>query len=89
MNMRGGAFKLIVSATLALFSTSVFALDPTEQLSELSHTRWMAREGAPTNVQDIGQTNDGISTLGTLMPSARRVHSLLKFTSYFKGQSHL
>jgi signal transduction histidine kinase/ligand-binding sensor domain-containing protein len=64
MNMRGRAFRLIVSATLALFSTSVFALDPTEQLSELSHTEWTAREGAPANVAAIAQTSDGTLWLG-------------------------
>jgi signal transduction histidine kinase len=64
MDMRGTASRMVVSATLALFSTFAFALDPTEQLSELNHTAWTAREGAPTNVSVIAQTNDGSLWLG-------------------------
>jgi ligand-binding sensor domain-containing protein len=64
LDMRGRFARLVVSATLALFSTFAFALDPTEQLSELNHTAWTAREGAPTNVSVIAQTNDGSLWLG-------------------------
>jgi ligand-binding sensor domain-containing protein len=64
MDMRERASRMVVSATLAFFGTFAFALDPTEQLSELNHTAWTAREGAPTNVSVIAQTNDGSLWLG-------------------------
>ena len=40
------------------------ALDPTEHLSELHHTQWLARDGGPAQINDIAQTTDGYLWLG-------------------------
>ncbi len=48
-----------------LASTAAHAIDPTEVLSELHHTQWTTREGAPPNIYAIAQTKDGYLWLGT------------------------
>jgi signal transduction histidine kinase/ligand-binding sensor domain-containing protein len=48
-----------------LLSCRAFAIDPTEYLSELHHTQWTTREGAPGAISVIAQTSDGYLWLGT------------------------
>jgi signal transduction histidine kinase/ligand-binding sensor domain-containing protein len=40
-------------------SAPALAIDPTEGLSELTHTRWLTRDGAPSSVNALAQTTDG------------------------------
>ena len=47
-----------------LVTRAAFAIDPTESLTELNHTQWTARDGAPLDVQTIAQTTDGFLWLG-------------------------
>jgi ligand-binding sensor domain-containing protein/two-component sensor histidine kinase len=48
-----------------LASSSAFAIDPTEHLSELSHTQWTSREGVPSSPFKIVQTQDGYVWMGS------------------------
>jgi signal transduction histidine kinase/ligand-binding sensor domain-containing protein len=48
-----------------LTSPLAFALDPTEALSELVHTQWTTRQGAPEGINAIVQGADGYLWLGT------------------------
>jgi signal transduction histidine kinase/ligand-binding sensor domain-containing protein len=52
---------------LSLAITSIdtaFAIDPTESLSELSRTQWTSRDGAPANMWQLAQTQDGYLWVG-------------------------
>ena len=49
---------------LTFFSTKTNAIDPSETLSELHHTRWTAQEGVPAGVQCLAQSSDGYLWLG-------------------------
>ena len=40
-------------------SAPALAIDPTEGLSELHHTQWLTRDGAPSSVNALAQTTDG------------------------------
>jgi signal transduction histidine kinase/ligand-binding sensor domain-containing protein len=42
-----------------------FAIDPSEYLSELHHTQWTTREGAPAGINALTQTKDGYLWLAT------------------------
>jgi signal transduction histidine kinase/ligand-binding sensor domain-containing protein len=53
------SFFLVCLAALLAFSRLAFAIDPTEYLSELHHTQWTTREGAPPGVSALAQTQDG------------------------------
>jgi signal transduction histidine kinase/ligand-binding sensor domain-containing protein len=46
-------------------SPRVLAVDPTETLSELHHTQWTTREGAPPSVNALVQSKSGYLWLGT------------------------
>jgi len=52
-------------AVALLVSHSANAIDPTEYLSELHHTQWTAREGAPGAIAALAQTKDGYLWLAT------------------------
>jgi signal transduction histidine kinase/ligand-binding sensor domain-containing protein len=55
-----------LACTVSLFlSSGALAMDPTEYLSELHHTEWTTREGAPGQISAIAQTSDGYLWLGT------------------------
>jgi signal transduction histidine kinase/ligand-binding sensor domain-containing protein len=43
----------------------LFAIDPTEVLSELHRTQWTTRDGSPGTVNNLAQTKDGYLWLGT------------------------
>jgi len=51
-------------AIALFFSCGALAIDPTETLSELHHTQWTTREGAPGYIGAIAQTSDGYLWLG-------------------------
>jgi ligand-binding sensor domain-containing protein len=42
-----------------------WALDPDKSITQLVHTAWTAKEGAPTDVSALAQTTDGYLWLGT------------------------
>jgi ligand-binding sensor domain-containing protein len=53
---------------LSIFSCIVqvaLAIDPAESLSELHHTQWTTREGAPAGLDSITQTTDGFLWIGS------------------------
>jgi signal transduction histidine kinase/ligand-binding sensor domain-containing protein len=52
-------WSLVVLASLSSFQKPAFAIDPSEYLSELHHTQWTSREGAPSGINAITQTSDG------------------------------
>ena len=47
-----------IGLALSLSSTAA-ALDPDRSLKELHHTAWRAREGAPSQISALAQTQDG------------------------------
>ena len=48
------------------FSSSIaLAIDPTEQLSELNHSQWTAKDGCPPYIDDIVQQSNGILWLAS------------------------
>jgi signal transduction histidine kinase/ligand-binding sensor domain-containing protein len=49
----------------ALMPVCGWTLDPERSLAQLHHTTWTAREGAPTYVQMIAQTDDGFLWFAT------------------------
>ena len=57
----------IVLSALAYSATNVpaFAIDRDRRLDPLLHTAWTAREGAPTHINELGQTADGYLWLAT------------------------
>ena len=70
MNFQGGLLRILfcaawLSLTQVAFCTLALALDPTEQLSELNHTQWTVRDGAPTYIDAIVQGKDGLLWLGS------------------------
>jgi signal transduction histidine kinase/ligand-binding sensor domain-containing protein len=48
-----------------LGSLRALAVDPTENLSELHHTTWTTRDGAPAGMYTLAQTSDGYLWIGT------------------------
>jgi signal transduction histidine kinase len=66
--LRSSARKWVFSlGVLSLASTSIdvaFAIDPSESLSELSRTQWNSRDGAPANMWQLAQTQDGYIWIG-------------------------
>ena len=50
-----------LSAILAVLSLvpSAFALSPDLRITQLYHTAWTAKDGAPTGVESLAQTSDG------------------------------
>jgi hypothetical protein len=50
---------------LLLLDDAVFAIDPTEHLTELYHNQWTTDDGAPSNICAIAQTSDGYLWLGS------------------------
>lgn len=47
-----------ISAVL-LLAPSAFALSPDLRITQLYHTAWTAKDGAPTGVESLAQTSDG------------------------------
>jgi hypothetical protein len=47
-----------------LSSFRALAVDPTQTLSELHHTRWTTRDGAPAGMYVLEQTSDGFLWIG-------------------------
>jgi signal transduction histidine kinase/ligand-binding sensor domain-containing protein len=56
--------KLILLAAL-LCSGQALAIDPTEMLSELHHTRWTMRDGVPAGIYALAQSSDGYLWIGS------------------------
>lgn len=58
--------RIVLLALLcAVASLTAFGMDRDRRLDQLLHTKWTAREGAPTNINAIEQTTDGYLWLGT------------------------
>jgi ligand-binding sensor domain-containing protein len=55
---------LIILFVITFFSSRADAIDPTETLSELNHTRWTVREGAPPGESVLAQSSDGYLWIG-------------------------
>jgi signal transduction histidine kinase/streptogramin lyase len=55
-------------ALLASFQIAIGAVDstPPRPITQLVHTRWSLKEGAPTEIRALAQTTDGYLWLGTL-----------------------
>jgi len=58
-------WSALACAISLLLSSHAHAIDPTEYLFELHHTKWTTREGAPGQISAIAQTSDGYLWLGT------------------------
>ena len=56
---------VIVWFTVCLFAAVAFALDPQKSITQLVHTAWTEKDGAPLDIRAIAQTNDGYLWLGT------------------------
>jgi signal transduction histidine kinase/ligand-binding sensor domain-containing protein len=64
---RGIASIVAVAVTLLtglLCSAPAVAVDATQELAQLHHTRWGIREGAPGEISSLAQTPDGMLWLG-------------------------
>jgi ligand-binding sensor domain-containing protein len=46
-------------------ATLAFALDPGRAITQFVHTSWTERDGAPSNVRALTQTQDGYLWIGT------------------------
>ena len=55
---------IVAEAAGVLLSASSHALSPDVRLTQLYHTGWTAREGAPTGILSIAQTHDGYLWMG-------------------------
>jgi signal transduction histidine kinase/ligand-binding sensor domain-containing protein len=53
----------LIAVTLAVASVS--AQEPAQTLSQLYHTAWTQRDGAPANIETLAQTADGFLWLGS------------------------
>jgi ligand-binding sensor domain-containing protein len=51
--------QIALCAIAILLNFRARAIDPTEYLSELHHTQWTTREGAPAEINTLAQTSDG------------------------------
>jgi ligand-binding sensor domain-containing protein len=58
--------RLVISLfAVCLFATAAFALDPQKSITQLAHTVWAEKDGAPADIVAITQTGDGYLWLGT------------------------
>jgi ligand-binding sensor domain-containing protein len=58
--------RLVISLLAVwLFATAAFALDPQKSNTQLAHTVWTEKDGAPADIVAITQTSDGYLWLGT------------------------
>jgi signal transduction histidine kinase/ligand-binding sensor domain-containing protein len=55
---------LLVSMALLAGGSPALAIDPTEALTELHHTQWTVREGAPAQIGALAQGSDGFLWVG-------------------------
>jgi signal transduction histidine kinase/ligand-binding sensor domain-containing protein len=60
-----GLFRVIGIGALFGCGHEALAIDPTEALSELHHTQWITRDGAPTGATAMVQTSDGVLWIGS------------------------
>jgi signal transduction histidine kinase/ligand-binding sensor domain-containing protein len=60
---RRRTFLFLIAATMAVSSAS--AQEPAQTLSQLYHTAWTQRDGAPASVEALAQTADGFLWLGS------------------------
>ena len=58
---------LILWATMCLVCASTFALDRSRSISQFHHTAWTARDGAPSQISVLAQTNDGYLWIGSAL----------------------
>jgi signal transduction histidine kinase/ligand-binding sensor domain-containing protein len=56
---------VIVWITMCLFAAAAFALDSQKSITQLVHTAWTEKDGAPADIVAITQTSDGCLWLGT------------------------
>lgn len=63
-----------------LLSSFAFAIDRDRTLSQLHHTAWTAKDGAPSQISALAQTEDGYLWIG----SARGLYKFdgVEFTQY-------
>jgi ligand-binding sensor domain-containing protein/signal transduction histidine kinase len=54
-----------ICLTACLFGTSTFALDPQKAITQFVHTSWTEKDGAPTGIRSLAQTNHGYLWIGT------------------------
>lgn len=64
MRIRGLAASCAVAA-FALAPTTCWSIDRDRSLAQLHHASWTARDGAPTSVQMMAQTEDGFIWFAT------------------------
>ena len=58
--------QLVISLfAVWFFATAAFALDPQKSITQLAHTVWTEKDGAPADIVAITQTGDGYLWLGT------------------------
>ena len=57
--------RLVIFLLLVILCRSGFAIDRDVHLDQLSHTAWLAKDGAPANVNTFAQTSDGTLWIGT------------------------
>jgi signal transduction histidine kinase/ligand-binding sensor domain-containing protein len=62
---RSDRLKLLLCVFSLISSSAALAVDPTEQLSELNHTQWTAREGCPPVIDSIVQASNGLLWLAS------------------------
>lgn len=63
MLLRG--LRLLGSLVALLAAAPAFAIDPDRTLTQLHHAAWTARDGAPTDVEMLAQTEDGFLWFAT------------------------
>jgi len=61
----GDCSKLLLCAFLLCANSAALAVDPTQQLSELNHTQWTARQGCPPVIDGMVQSSDGLLWLAS------------------------
>ena len=63
MATRSKAFELLqalsIVAAALMPASNAFALSPELRITQLHHTAWSAKDGAPTGVEALAQTSDG------------------------------
>jgi signal transduction histidine kinase/ligand-binding sensor domain-containing protein len=58
-------WKSAIWLSIALLCAPIFAIDRDRSLTQLSHTGWTSKDGAPGKILAMAQTTDGFLWLGT------------------------
>ena len=51
--------SLLVCSLIAFGCSPIFALDPNRSIAQFIHTSWTAKDGAPSQISALAQTEDG------------------------------